>query len=48
MSKTAHYLKSAWARRQLELAFPLLPPGTALALWFSGKRLVPWAMAGTR
>ncbi|MDD5176197.1 MAG: HD domain-containing protein [Sterolibacterium sp.] len=39
MSKPAAYLKPAWARRQLELAFPLLPSGTRMALWFGGKRL---------
>ncbi len=40
MSKATHYLKPAWARRQLELVFPLLPPGASLALCFGGKRLV--------
>ena len=40
MIKAASYLKSAWARRQLELALPLLPSGTRLALWLGGKKLV--------
>ena len=44
MSKAARYLKANWVQRQIELALPLLPPDTALALWLGGKRL---AAAGT-
>ena len=40
MSKSANYLKSAWARLQLELALPLLPSGTCVALWLGNKKLV--------
>ncbi|MDD5240229.1 MAG: HD domain-containing protein [Sulfuricella sp.] len=39
MIKASNYLKPAWVRRQFELAFPLLPPGTSAALWLSGKLL---------
>ena len=39
MTKSVHYLKPAWVRRQFELAFPLLPPGSRLTLWVGGKRL---------
>jgi hypothetical protein len=36
----SNYLKPAWARRQIELALPLLPPGTDVALQLGEKRLV--------
>ncbi|MDP2810965.1 MAG: HD domain-containing phosphohydrolase [Rhodocyclaceae bacterium] len=46
MSKTAGYLKAAWARRQLELAAPLLPEGAAVAVWFAGKQLAAMGPGG--
>ncbi|HUW50988.1 MAG TPA: HD domain-containing phosphohydrolase [Sulfuricella sp.] len=46
MIKAEHYLKPAWARRQFELALPLLPPGTGVALQLGGKRLVEMNEAG--
>lgn len=46
MSKAARYLKTAWLSRQFELARPLLPAGTALALWLGGKKLAESDAAG--
>lgn len=44
MSKTVRYLKAAWVRGQLDRLQPLLPAGSAVAVWFAGKRL---AVIGT-
>lgn len=46
MSKTARYLKTEWLLRQFELAQPLLPPGTALALWLGGRKLAEMGAVG--
>jgi len=46
MIKAEHYLKPAWVRRQFELALPLLPPGSSVALQLGGKRLVEINEAG--
>ncbi len=40
MIKADNFLKPAWARRQIELALPLLPPGVGVALQLGEKRLV--------
>lgn len=40
MSPTARYLKAAWVRRQVDLALPLLPPGTDGTLWVGEKSLI--------
>lgn len=40
MIKAEQYVKRAWVRRQLELAMPLLPTGSSVALQLGGKRLV--------
>lgn len=46
MNKTEHYLKPAWVHRQIELAFPLLPPGSGVALQMGSKRVVEMNQAG--
>ncbi len=46
MSKAARYLKTAWLSRQFELARPLLPAGTSLALWLDGTKLAEIGAAG--
>lgn len=40
MSKTENFLKPAWVRQQIELALPLLPPGSGAALHLGEVRLV--------
>jgi len=39
MIKAERYLKPAWARRQFELALPLLPSGVGVALQLGDKRV---------
>lgn len=46
MSKTVRYLKAAWVRGQLDRLQPLLPAGSAVAVWFAGKRLAAIGTAG--
>lgn len=46
MIKAENYIKPAWARRQFELALPLLPPGSGAALQIGYKRLVEMNEAG--
>jgi len=46
MIKAEQFLKPAWVRRQIELALPLLPPGTAAALQLGEVRLVEIGAAG--
>ena len=46
MSNAARYLKTAWLSRQFELAQPLLPAGTSLALWLGGRKLAEIGAAG--
>ena len=40
MIKAASYLKPAWVRHQIELALPLLPIDSSVALWLGGRKLV--------
>lgn len=46
MSKTVRYLKAAWVRGQLDRLQPLLPAGSAVAVWFAGKRLAAIGTVG--
>lgn len=46
MIKAEHYLKSAWAHRQFELALPLLPSGSGMALQLGAKRVAELGEAG--
>ena len=46
MIKADHYLKSAWAHRQFELALPLLPSGIGMALQLGDKRVAEMGEAG--
>ena len=43
MNKARIHLNKTWAQRQLQLALPLLPAGSGLALCFAGA---PWTTAG--
>jgi len=47
MIRAEHFLKPAWVRRQIELALPLLPPGTVAALQLGEVRLVEIGAAET-
>jgi len=47
MSKIARYLKTGWVQRQFDLALPLLPPDTVLALWLDGKKSLQTGAATT-
>lgn len=40
MSSPARYLNTAWVRHQFDLALPLLPADTDVALWLGSKLLV--------
>ncbi len=46
MIKAELYLKPAWARRQFELALPLLPSGVGMALQLGDKRVAEMGEAG--
>lgn len=46
MIKAERYLKPAWVSRQFELALPLLPPGSSVALQLGDKRVAEINQAG--